>query len=304
MVPKILGLEQIEPLLEPDGLRAVMAEVLMELSAGRAAAPARIAAHSAEGLLAAMPGQAAGVLGAKLVTVFPGNAAKGLPGHQALVALFDAGDGLPLALLEGTAITTARTAAVSAVAADALARRDAGVLAIIGTGVQAEGHWRAVGRVRNFREVRVAGRTPAKVAARAAAWGAVASANVEEAVKGADVVCCCTHAAEPVLRREWLAPGAHVNSVGIGGCELDAATIAGGRLVVESAVAFAPFPGGAYELQGLDAAMGVELGAVLAGNARGRTSADEITVFKSIGHAVEDVAAAAWVLRRHAAAAT
>src|SRR6185312_16410951 len=128
VVPKILGLEQIEPLLEPDGLRAVMAEVLMELSAGRAAAPARIAAHSAEGLLAAMPGQAAGVLGAKLVTVFPGNAAKGLPGHQALVALFDAGDGLPLALLEGTAITTARTAAVSAVAADALARRDAGVL--------------------------------------------------------------------------------------------------------------------------------------------------------------------------------
>ncbi|MGH9482023.1 MAG: hypothetical protein ACRD1L_08000, partial [Terriglobales bacterium] len=168
----------------------------------------------------------------------------------------------------------------------------------LGTGVQAHAHWRAVRRVRPFAEVRVAGRTPAHVRARAQAWGATACESFEAAVRGAGVVCACTHAADPIVRREWLAPGAHVNSVGIGGRELDPGTIAAGLLVVEAATAFAPFPTGAFELQEVDARRGVELGAILAGHHPGRRSPDEITVFKSVGHAVEDVAVAHWVFEQ------
>jgi len=294
----LLDAAEVERWLEPDELREVMAQTLMDLSAGRAAAPPRIAVRAPEGLLAAMPGWAAGVLGAKLVTVFPGNAARGLEGHQALIALFDGATGAPLAVLDGTAITAARTGAVSAAATDALARKEARVLAILGTGVQAEAHGRAVRRVRDFAEIRVAGRSRERVAARAAAWGALAAETFEAAVRGADVVCACTHAAQPILRRAWLSPGAHVNSVGIGGCELDRETVTAGLLAVEALTAFDPFPIGAYELQGVDRSLGVELGTILAGGHPGRRSEAEITVFKSVGHAVEDVAAAAWVWQR------
>ncbi|MGH9392626.1 MAG: ornithine cyclodeaminase family protein [Terriglobales bacterium] len=294
----LLQAAEVERWLEPAGLESVMREALMALSSGRAAAPPRIAARSPLGLLAAMPGHAAGVLGAKLVTVFPGNGARGLPGHQALIALFDEDTGEPLALLDGTAITAWRTAAVSAAATRALARRQSRVLAILGTGVQAEAHARALRMVFPFTEVRVAGRTPARVEQCAAAWGARAAPSFEAAVRGADVICACTHAAEPVVRREWLAPGAHVNSIGIGGCELDRGTLTAGLLAVEAVTAFEPFPIGAYDLQGMDASSGVELGAILAGVAAGRAGEEQITAFKSVGHAVEDVAAAAWVWQR------
>ncbi len=279
--------------LDPDALIAAMATALEDLSAGRAEGPPRIAVRSPQGLLAAMPGRASGMLGAKLVTVFPANAARGLPGHQAVIALFDEQTGELRALLDGTSITAARTAAVSALATRLLARDDARVLAVVGTGVQAEAHARIVRRVRAFAEVRLAGRRPERARAGAAAWGAVACDSIEAAVRGADVVCCCTHAAEPVIERAWLAPGAHINSVGIGGPELDRDTLLAGLLAVETRAAFAPFPSGAYELQGLDPALGVELGELLAGARPGRASADQITVFKSVGHAVEDVAAAA-----------
>jgi alanine dehydrogenase len=128
--------------------------------------------------------------------------------------------------------------------------------------------------------------------------GATAVDSFEEAVRGADVICCCTHASEPILRREWLAPGAHVCSVGASqeGPELDAETVAAGLLCVESRVAFEPPPAGAFELRGLDARQAVELGEVLSGTRAGRTSDDQITVYKSMGHAVEDAAAAALVL--------
>lgn len=285
-----------ERLSDVDGLRAAMAAALIDLHRGCASAPARIATHSPAGLLAAMPGAASGMLGAKLVSVFPRNPERGLPGHQALLALFDAETGTPVALVEATALTAARTGAVSAAATDALARGDARVLAIVGTGVQARAHWEAVQRVRAFTEIRVAGRTAARVQARAAEWGARAMESFEAAVRGADVVCACTHAAEPVVRRDWIQPGTHVNSVGIGGGEIDHATVEAGLLAVESSGAFAPFPAGAYELQGIDPARGIELGAILAGAHAGRTDAAQITVFKSVGHAVEDVAAAAWLL--------
>ncbi|MGH9467171.1 MAG: ornithine cyclodeaminase family protein [Terriglobales bacterium] len=298
MIKVWLEAEEVRAGLDPDGLRAAMARVLEDLYRGRAHAPARIAVTAPEGLLAAMPGYADGMVGAKLVSVYAGNPARGLPGHQALLALFDAATGTPVAIMDGTALTAARTAAVTAVATDALARSGARVLAILGTGVQAEAHGAAVQRVRKFGEIRVAGRNRARAAELAAAWGGRAAESFEGAIRGADVICACTHAAEPIVQRAWLAPGAHVNSVGIGGCELDAATIAAGLLTVESKGAFAPFPAGAYELQGVDAARGVEIGAILAGEHPGRSGDDQITVFKSVGHAVEDVAAGAWFYRR------
>ncbi|MGH9520796.1 MAG: ornithine cyclodeaminase family protein, partial [Terriglobales bacterium] len=263
---------------------------------GRAAAPARVAARAPAGLLAAMPGWVNGMLGCKLVSVFPENETHGRRGHQALIALFEADHGEPVAILDGTAITAMRTGLVSALATRCLARSEARVLAVLGTGVQARSHLNALPLVRRFVEIRVAGRNRTKAAALAAECGASVASDFEAAVRGADVVCCCTHAAEPILRRAWLAPGAHVNSVGIGGRELDAATIAAAEvLAVESPVTFAPFPAGAHELQGVDPARGTELGVLLASVAP--PPSRSLTVFKSVGHAVEDVAAAAWVWR-------
>ncbi len=292
---------QVERRLDLPALLDVLSSALIDLTAGRASAPPRIAARAPHGLLAAMPGCAAGVLGAKLVTVFPENESRGLPGHQALIALFDAGNGAPLAVLDGTAITAARTGLVSALATRALAREDARVLTIIGSGVQARSHLAALPLARKFAEIRVAGRNRERVAAVAAAACAEPYSEIEAAVRGADVVCCCTHADQPILNRKWLAPGAHVNSVGIGGCELDRATVdSAGVLAVESMVAFDPFPAGAFELQGVDPSRGVELGALLAQGGAAHRRGDEITVYKSVGHAVEDVAVAAWVVRQAA----
>jgi alanine dehydrogenase len=268
----------------------------VELSAGRASVPPRIAAFAEQGLLAAMPGYVDGVLTAKLVAVFPDHD----PSHQALIAGFDSETGTPQAVMDGTHITAVRTGASSAVATRALAREDARVLAVIGAGVQARSHLDAVERVREFDEVRVASRTFEHAQALAQEAGATAVELFEEAVRGADVVCCCTHASEPILRREWLAPGTHICSVGSSqeGPELDRETVTAGLLCVESRVAFEPPPAGAFELQGLDPSEAVELGEVLAGTRPGRASDDQITVYKSMGHAVEDAAAAALVLER------
>jgi ornithine cyclodeaminase/alanine dehydrogenase-like protein (mu-crystallin family) len=223
-----------------------------------------------------------------------------LPSHQALIALFDDETGTPLAVLDGTEITAVRTGASSAVATRALARPDARVLAVLGAGVQGRSHLEAVTRVRAFDEVRVASRNPEHAEALAREIGALAVGSFEDAVRGADVVCACTDAGEPVLRGDWLAPGTHVTSVGASreGPELDADTVRRGLLVVESRVAFEPYPAGAHELQGLDPEAAAELGEVLGGTREGRTSPEQITVYKSMGHAVEDAAAVGLVYRR------
>jgi ornithine cyclodeaminase/alanine dehydrogenase-like protein (mu-crystallin family) len=186
------------------------------------------------------------------------------------------------------------------VATRALAREDARVLAILGAGVQGRSHLDAVRRVRDFSEVRIASRDAAHAQALAGEVGATAVGSFEEAVRGADVVCACTSSAEPVLRREWLDSGTHVTSVGASmeGPELDRETVTAGLLVIESRIAFQPPPAGSHELQGLEPSEAVELGEVLAGDHPGRTSAEEITVYKSMGHAVEDAVAAALVLKR------
>jgi alanine dehydrogenase len=210
-------------------------------------------------------------------------------------------------------VTAARTAAGSALATDLLARRDARVLAIMGTGVQARSHARAVTRVRTFTEVRVWGRRTHAAEAFAAelhaaiGLSAQAVGEIADALIGADVVCATTHADEPVVRRQWLSPGVHVNSVGYNtaGREVDAETVAAARLVVESrAAALAPPPAGSNDLlwpirDGLIGPEHVhaELGELVSGRASGRVSDEEITLYKSVGVAVEDAAAAALVLR-------
>jgi ornithine cyclodeaminase/alanine dehydrogenase-like protein (mu-crystallin family) len=296
----VLTRAQVRELLDVDLLLEALERAFTELSAGRASVPPRIAASTERGLLAAMPGYANGVLEAKLVSVFPDNHAAGLPSHQATIAVFDDETGTPLALMDGTEITAARTGASSAVSTRALARDDARVLAVLGAGVQGRSHIEAARRARDFDEIRVASRNAEHASALAEEVGGVAFDSFEEAVRGADVVCACTDASEPVLSAEWLGPGTHVTSVGASreGPELDRATLTSGLLVVESRVAFEPYPAGAHELQGLDPESAVELGEVLAGTREGRTSPEQITVYKSMGHAVEDAAAAGLVYRR------
>ena len=289
-------------LLDVGQLLEALAGSFVELSAGRTSVPPRIAARTPSGgLLGAMPGYSGGVLEAKLVSVFPQNHVRGLPSHQGLIALFDEATGAPLAVMDGVAITGIRTGASAAVAARWLARPDAGTLAILGAGVQGHSHLAAFPRVRDFKDIRVASRSLENAQALAAQHPrARAVATFEEAVRGADVVCCCTDAREPVIKYEWLAPGAHVSSVGgTFGPEIDTQTIGAGMLFVESRDAVrVPPPAGAHELQGLGPEQVTEIGEVIAGTRPGRTAADQVTVYKSTGHAVEDAAAARLVFER------
>lgn len=299
----MLSQGEVERLLDVDAMLDVLEAAFKEVSAGATSVPPRVASLAPGGLLAVMPGYlpSAG-LGVKLVSVFPQNEAQhGLPSHLALIALFDPETGAPQAIMDGTHITAMRTGGGSAVATRLLARPDATTLAIIGAGVQGRSHLETVTRVRDFQEIRIASRTPTHAEALAETdERARAVGSFEEAARGADVICCCTNTRQPVLAYEWLAPGAHVNSVGFNteGPELDAATITNGRLFVEAAAAFQPPPAGASELAGRDPAQGTELGAALAGRAEGRRSAAEITVYKSMGHAAEDAVTARLVYER------
>lgn len=313
----VLKRSEVEELLDLDELIDALAGAMADLSAGAASVPHRVGAMVAErdGMLAAMPGYtpSSGVLATKLVTLFPRNAGTPLATHQALIAVFDPDNGRPVALLDGTAITAIRTGAGSALATRLLASEEAVTLAILGTGVQARSHARAVTRVRAFEELRIAGRDRAKADALAEELEdeldlvVRASASWMEACEGADVVCATTHTPEPVVRREWLAPGAHVTSVGYNpqGREVDDATVADALVVVESRDAIlAPLPAGSNDLlqpieRGLIDARHIhaEIGELVDGTRPGRTSPDQITLYKSVGVAVQDGAAAALVLR-------
>jgi alanine dehydrogenase len=293
----VLTRSDVEELLDLDELMGALGRAHEELSSGAVSMPPRIAALAGDGLLGAMPAYlpSAG-LGCKLVTLFPHNTDR--PTHQAAIVLFDPENGSPIALMDGTYITATRTAAAAALAARLLARPDATVLAIIGTGVQARTHARAFAPLREWSEIRIAGRDREKTDSLAAELGARA-ASFEDAVRGADVVAATTHSAEPVVRAEWVAPGTHVSSVGYNapGSELDPELVRAATLVVESRdSAFAPPPGGAPELAGVDRSSVAELGELVAGSRRGRTTPVEITLYKSVGVAVQDLAAAALVL--------
>jgi alanine dehydrogenase len=298
----ILSEKDVRELLDIDELLDALADAFVSYSADRASVPPRVAAWTDSGALVAMPVHLPDVaLATKLVTVFPGNAEQDRPSHQALIALFEPASGTPVALLDGTYVTAMRTAAAAAVAIRVLARPEASVVAILGAGVQGQAHLEVVPRVRDMREIRVASRSADHAAALAERHPAARPvASFEEAVRGADVVCCCTDAREPIIRAEWLSPGAHVSSVGgTFGTELDPATVNAARVFVEWRGAVTnPPPAGAGDLQELDPDTVTEVGEVLAGTRPGRTSPDELTVYKSTGLAVEDAAAADLVYRR------
>lgn len=298
----VLSQADVQRLLDLDELLDALARAFQEVSAGRTSVPPRTAARTREGFLGVMPGYLPGAgLESKLVTVFAGNHDHGLPSHQALIALFDEETGTALALMDGTHITAVRTAAAAALSARLVARPDSRVLAILGAGVQGQHHLEAMRRVGEFHEIRVASRNRDHAEALASTVScARAMTDFEQAVRGADVVCCCTDAPEPVIAYGWLRPGAHVTSVGanMAGPELDAETVRRGRLYVESRIAFSPPPAGSAELVGLDAALATELGELIDGAAPGRESDEEITVYKSMGHASEDAAAARLVYDR------
>lgn len=305
-------------LLDLDDVRAAVEAAMVEVSAGEVSMPPRIAAVVAErdALLGAMPAylpRSQG-LATKLVSVFPGNAASGRPTHNAVVVVFDAASGVPLALVDGTSITASRTAAASALSTQLLARHDATVLAILGTGVQARSHAIALVRVRSFDEVLVAGRDPAKARLLAAeladalALPVSACDSFAEACQAADVICATTHSPEPVVRRQHLPPGVHVASVGFTGSgrEVDSGTVVDALVVVESRqAALAPHPSGAADLrlpieEGLIGPdhIHAELGELVSGTRPGRTDVDQITLYKSVGVAAQDVAVATMVVAR------
>ncbi|MBM7788268.1 ornithine cyclodeaminase family protein [Tenggerimyces flavus] len=303
----VLSKADVQALLDIDALIDALAAAHVELSAGRVSMPSRVAATVPErdGFLAAMPAYlpSAGVLTSKLVALFPHNVDR--PTHHAVIVAFDPATGEPAALLDGEVITAARTGAGSALSARLLAREDAEVLAILGTGVQARSHAIAVSRVRPIRELRVAGRDPAKAAKLAAELDDLlpqevrAAETYREAMDGAAIVCATTHATDPVVRREWLSPGTHVTSVGFNraGREVDEATVAEALVCVESRqAALAPFPAGSNELLQSGVQIHAELGELVAGTKPCRTAPDQLTLYKSVGVAVQDAAAAALVL--------
>jgi alanine dehydrogenase len=268
-----------------------MSRALADLSAGRVVQPVRavlpVAPH--QGFFGIMPAYA-GALGAKLVTFYPRN--EGIPTHHAVIVLFRPETGEPLAMMDGRLITEMRTAAVSAVATQHLARAEASVLAILGSGVQAQSHLEALRLVRSFSDVRVW--SPRSGRAFAERHGVRATATPEEAVRGANVVVVATSARTPVLCGRWLSPGTHVNAIGAtrpDWRELDDDLLAGARLYVESREAATKESGDVMAAREVVA----EIGEVVSGLHLGRRSAEEITLFKSVGVAVEDVAAAALV---------
>lgn len=308
---RLLNRAVVERLLDPVALVDAVGTAMADLSAGRGSVPPRVAAVADGGILAAMPGHSPGleVLAAKLLTLFPGNAGTDHPTHQALIAVFDPITGAPVALLDGDAITAVRTAAGSALSVRLLARPDARVLAVVGTGVQARAHAMVVPAVREFAEILIAGRDPGRSAALAADLaerGLPARAvGLDTALADAHVVCVTTSAAEPVVRRAALRPGTHVASVGYvrGGHEVDRELVAGSLVVVEHRdTVLRPFPVGAQEI--IDAVADgavavadlVEIGELVTGTRTGRTRDDQITLYKSVGLAAQDAAAAAVVL--------
>jgi alanine dehydrogenase len=309
---RVLTAADVERVLDPDELVEALADAFARLSAGEVSMPQRIAVEVPErrGAVLLMGAHLEGrpSLTTKLVSLFPDNPKDGPPTHQAAVLVFDAATGTPAALMDGTSVTELRTAAGSRLATRLLARPDASVLAIVGTGVQARAHARALARERRWAEVRIAGRDECAAERLAGALRdelslpVDAADSVGAALVGAEVVCATTAATEPVVRRDALEPGVHVNSVGYttAGREVDAETVRDALVVVESrAAAMAESNDIRWAIRDGVAAedpVHAELGEIVAGIRPGRTGPDQITLYKSMGVAAEDDAAAALAL--------
>jgi thiomorpholine-carboxylate dehydrogenase len=286
-IRRVLQLEDLIPAIE---------RALIDFSLGRVQQPVRsiISLPQYNGFMGIMPAVYGAIMGAKLVNLYPNNGARGLPTHLAIIAVFRSETGEPLAVMDGRLITELRTAAVSAAATKLLASPKAKSLAILGSGVQARAHGRALALVREFDDIRVWSRDSLHARAFAAEIGATAT-SAEDAVRGADVVVTCTNSPEPIVRGAWLKSGVLVNAVGAVGPkrrELDDEAMRG-AVVVDSRDAALQESGDVLLAQ---APIYAELGELLA--ATKAMPKSEITVFKSLGLAVEDLAAAKLVLQK------
>ena len=291
----VLSEQEVHDLLTMRECIGVMEEALASLARGEAHQPLRniVRAPGASGFLGLMPAYNR-FYGLKEVCVFPGNPARGLDTHLGAVLLHSGETGELLAIMNASAITAIRTAAVSGVATKFLAREDASVLAILGSGVQARSHRESIPLVRPIREIRMYSRSKQENCR-----------SAEEAVRGADIVVTATNSKEPVLRREWISPGTHINAVGssiASARELDGATVAASSLFVDRRESTVN-ESGDYLFALKEGAIGEghirgEIGEIAIGKTKGRTSRDEITLFKSLGLAIEDLAAAAFLYEK------
>jgi ornithine cyclodeaminase/alanine dehydrogenase-like protein (mu-crystallin family) len=311
----ILNAAEVRELLPMAECIRLISGALSSLQKGEVFQPLRtiIRPPAAKGLLGLMSAYRGGrqpALGLKAITVFPENPAHGLDAHQGAVLLFSVDTGELSALINASAITALRTAAVSAVATDLLARRDANELTIIGAGVQARTHLRAIAAIRSLRRARIVSRDPAHSRQcadelqREVSFAVEPVANVQEALKGADIVVTATSSREPVLDYTWLEPGVHINAIGThspASREIDSATMSHARLFVDSRES-ALNEAGDYLLaaaEGVVTADSIlaELGELLVEAKPGRTTDTEITLFKSLGLAIEDIVCADYLFR-------
>ena len=294
----ILSRKNVEQLLAPQELLPALEEGFKALSAGHLEVPPRNQVGAPKGVLlgmyAFMPGKPFSV---KLVSIFH----ESVPSHQAVITLFDSETGSPIALMDGEHITAMRTAAASLLSIKHLARKDSKTVAIIGTGVQAASHLKMIETLSGIEKIWIASRNHSAASALAAhASNAHPADSIHQAVSNADVICLCTSSPEPVIKKEWLKEGVHITSVGYRppGGELPRDVIESSHLFVESKRAFEPPPAGSAELQGLQPDFGTELGEMLSGRKPGRRSEIETTVYKSMGHAMEDLVAASLVYQK------
>jgi ornithine cyclodeaminase len=286
-------------------------DAMIAFSAGETRQLLRSIIPLADGhLFGIMPGAlgANAPFGAKLISIFPENAAQGMQSHQGLIVLFEPATGTPVCVVHAGEVTAIRTAAASAVATNALALSDAKHLAILGTGEQAATHGRAIAKVRPLESITIWGRSPERARALSEKMQAELSlpiavaTSVRQAVANADILCTVTSAKEPILQSEWVQPGTHINAVGsshAGPAEIDNALVARSRFFADSREGV--LQQGAEFLRakqaGLidDSHILAEIGQVLAGTAEGRRSRDDITIYKSLGHIVQDLASGWWL---------
>ena len=296
----ILPRNQVETLLDPHELLAEIEAGFRALSEGQLNVPPRNQAIAPKGILVGMPAYMPGRhMSVKLVTVFHEN--KTVPAHQATITLFNSDTGTPVAFMDGEHVTAMRTAAGAILSAKQLARKESRLLAIVGAGVLGHAHLKMIGTLTGIEEIWIASKDFSQAQALAARDSrAQAVDSVMQAVSNADIVCLCTSSAEPVIQKEWLKEGVHISSVGYRppGGELPRDIVENGHIFVESKVAFNAPPVGCSELQGLDPESGTELGEMLLKRRPGRRSEKEATVYKSMGHAMEDLVAANLVYQK------
>jgi ornithine cyclodeaminase len=305
----ILNEHEVEQLLTMRECIGVMGKALASLARGEVHNPLRsvVRAADAAGFLGLMPAFRGGekpLFALKEVCIFPGNPARGLDTHLGAVLLHSGETGELMGVMNASAITAIRTAAVSAVATRLLAREDARSLAIIGAGVQGRTHLEAIPLVRNIDDVRIVSRSREKAEALAGNGGRVVD-SIEEAVRGADIIVTATSSREPVIKREWIGDGVHINAVGssiAAARELDGATVAAASLFIDRRESTVKESGdylGALREGAIgDDHIRGEIGDILIGKSTGRTSAGEITLFKSLGLAVEDLASAEFLFEK------